>query len=582
MKRLFHAFETGFSLIETLVSTAILSVISVGLMNLSDLSLMGQQQVQLVRVLMSARSAIEGSLKSPAAWDRTIAGNHSFQCATTPPGCALNAANAGYYDFVVIDASGTKLSFDAGDLTTRLTPNGSHCENGVVDPSSSCAIKLKARWKPICDTYPCLNPSMDLKVDVVLDPAPTKSTINPSNYGVSIVRGLQANDIQSACLVLNGVYNAISNTCRPKYAGKSCAGTEGMPGGIVSSVHQDGSITCTPLFSGACDPTTQVVKSIDSSGHAVCGPKDCSCRYSKTWGACSQVCGGGTQTEIITVISPPTGAGSLCPAPQTQACNTQSCHWQTYGWSACSQECNGGTQTQVVKCIDSNTGNPTSDTVCLSDPTAGPKPATSQSCNTASCSWNYGSWGSCSISCGADGTQTRTATCQNNNTGASAGSTALCGGASVTSQTCNNGPCPVDCVGSFSACSPSCGPGTQMYTVTTPKVGTGRDCPYRTGDINNCNLGTCSASNCTTNSAMPWGNCTGTRISRAIDSINLMTVPDQTTVPAAQAATIAACQASGGTCILSYTNSRIYPSVYYDCYSGTAAPGGTSNGACDW
>jgi hypothetical protein len=68
-------------------------------------------------------------------------------------------------------------------------------------------------------------------------------------------------------------------------------------------------------------------------------------------------------------------------------------------------------------------------------------PVTTQSCNTQSCytySWSYGSWGSCSASCGG-GTQTRSATCLRSDGAAMDGS--YCGAVGPTSQSCNTAAC---------------------------------------------------------------------------------------------------------------------------------------------
>ncbi|MBI4090789.1 MAG: hypothetical protein HY422_02085 [Candidatus Komeilibacteria bacterium] len=102
---------------------------------------------------------------------------------------------------------------------------------------------------------------------------------------------------------------------------------------------------------GACSATcgggtaTQTVTctgsdgSIDGSGAACAGqippptsqscntqacPVDCLVE-SQGFGACSAACGGGTQTEILTVLIQPANGGAACRDPITQACNTQAC-----------------------------------------------------------------------------------------------------------------------------------------------------------------------------------------------------------------------------------------------------------------
>ncbi len=110
-------------------------------------------------------------------------------------------------------------------------------------------------------------------------------------------------------------------------------------------------------------------------------------------------------------------------------------------------------------------------------------------------SWSTGDYGACSATCG-DGTQTRRVTCAGS-LGTVDDSGAKCAGAvPASSQSCNLGPCPVNCVvGDFTAwgaCSASCGGGTQSRTrpiLTAPLYG-GLACPSL-GDSQACNLQSC-------------------------------------------------------------------------------------------
>ncbi len=91
--------------------------------------------------------------------------------------------------------------------------------------------------------------------------------------------------------------------------------------------------------------------------------------------------------------------------------------------------------------------------------------------NGSSCvanTWVTGVYGSCSVSCGWGGTQTRTVVCQQYN-----GVTvpdAFCGWTKpATSQACWASPCPIDCYWTWSAygaCNTTCGTGTKSRTFT--------------------------------------------------------------------------------------------------------------------
>ena len=150
--------------------------------------------------------------------------------------------------------------------------------------------------------------------------------------------------------------------------------------------------------------------------------------------------------------------------------------WQTGSYGACSLSCGGGTQTAPTVCKQNN-GTTVADSFCT-----GTKPAaTSQSCNIQACSidggWSAWGGGSCSVSCGG-GSQTQTRTCTNP---APANGGAACVGASSQTISCNTQACAVNCsytTTGWGACSASCGGGTQSYyyTITAPAQN-GGTCP---------------------------------------------------------------------------------------------------------
>jgi hypothetical protein len=75
---------------------------------------------------------------------------------------------------------------------------------------------------------------------------------------------------------------------------------------------------------------------------------------------------------------------------------------------------------------------------------------------------------------------------------------------------------PVDCVGSWGACSTTCGTGTQIYNVTTPAANGGTACTNNQGDVRRCSGPACGQ-NCvgdwikdSTTDTNGWGACSAT------------------------------------------------------------------------
>lgn len=456
--------QAGMSLIEVILGAAILALTAVSIPQLMKLMSHSSAQSQAIRVSVTERTKIEAYLKNHAAWTQTLQKNPSFACGTTNTGCSANVTNNGFYDFVLYsEQANEKLTYDPGDPMTRMTLQGNRCPAGVTDPSERCPIRFQASWKPICASYPCINPTLQINVTLSTTYGPNPDDVIPINaakYSYSVVRSFNEDDVQSACFALNGTYNSISNTCYPPHAGRTCVSL-GKPAQIVTGVNTDGTIDCSPFFHNACNPATQMMVGVTTVGAAVCGAQppptpviDCV----GNWGACSAACNGGTQTYTIT--TPASGGGAACPfaTGATQACNTQACPVNCVGsWQPCTQPCGGGTSTFVVTTPAANGGS-----ACIANN------GDVMACNTQACAIPVdcaGTWSPCDTS---TGTQIFTVTQAPQN-----------GGAACPASPQN---CTVNCVGGWGACAA----GVQTYTWSiTPKNG-GTACAYVNGATSAC------------------------------------------------------------------------------------------------
>jgi Spondin-like TSP1 domain len=113
-------------------------------------------------------------------------------------------------------------------------------------------------------------------------------------------------------------------------------------------------------------------------------PVNCVVSSWSEWSVCDQTCGGGTQTRTRTVITPASNEGTPCPIlSESRPCNTQVCppvNCVVSAWSAfdtCSSTCGGGTQTQTRTII----------TPASNGGTSCPVLSQSQTCNTQVCTF---------------------------------------------------------------------------------------------------------------------------------------------------------------------------------------------------
>ena len=266
-------------------------------------------------------------------------------------------------------------------------------------------------------------------------------------------------------------------------------------------------------------------------------------------GSCSVPCGTGQQEYTRRVLTSPSGGGSACPVLTTKMdCNTKLCDpiCDVGAWSEisnCSVPCGGGTvqQRRSVRCTNCAAG--TTESTCGATTRSAP-------CNTQTCAIDcvmsaWSAWSPCDEVCGnGTATRTRTVVTLPVQGGASCGSTAeyapcsspacptgciyspwqnvgqcsaQCGGGQLTQQrgvvippgtscpgatdrsvTCNEGPCPVDCLvgqwASEGACSATCGGGLQTFRrgVLQQSAGAGSPCPALVKQ-EACNTQSCAA-----------------------------------------------------------------------------------------
>jgi Spondin-like TSP1 domain/Thrombospondin type 1 domain len=261
----------------------------------------------------------------------------------------------------------------------------------------------------------------------------------------------------------------------------------------------------TPAAHGAeeCPTDVQETRACEVKPCAV----DCKVSPWTDWSTCSQPCGPGIQTRARSVDIDAMHGGAVCPAPMAESrpCNERPCpvdckvsEWSA--WSACSAACGGGTQTRS-RTVETDTAH---------GGDACPELTESRVCNSNPCPVDckvgaWSEWSACSKECGP-GEQTRTRIIDT----ASAHGGLECPALSEKRE-CQNKPCPVHCTVSewtdWSACSKTCGPGTQTRTrtVTTQPQHDGDACPALVED-QPCNVKPCAV-DCKVGDWSSWSSC---------------------------------------------------------------------------
>ncbi|XP_072574012.1 A disintegrin and metalloproteinase with thrombospondin motifs 17 isoform X1 [Paramormyrops kingsleyae] len=221
------------------------------------------------------------------------------------------------------------------------------------------------------------------------------------------------------------------------------------------------------------------------------------------WEDCSVQCGGGERKTVVSCMKIVNKTMALVNdshcnlenrlAPQTTACNMQSCQsrFLTSGWGPCSVSCGKGLQLREVMCIYQLQNGSYVNALAVYCP--GPKPSAVRTCETRHCGsmWEASEWSKCSSHCG-QGTRRRTITCTNPH--------GRCDAAPrpPEEEVCeDHSRCYEWKTGEWSKCSSSCGRGLQSRVVQCMHRVTGRhgsDCAgvLKPPAYRQCHQGACN------------------------------------------------------------------------------------------
>jgi len=256
----------------------------------------------------------------------------------------------------------------------------------------------------------------------------------------------------------------------------------------IKSMHQASGAACpTDCVNGICRKQTSCV--------TVSCPVHCTVSdWQLDSAGCSKTCGTGVQKKTRSVVDNRNHGGRHCPAlATTEACNTHRCPVDCamrpfLNWTTCTQSCGTGTQYRTTTMIHKSQFGGKACTENVQN----------QECNTQACPndcqvTDWADWGSCSVTCGPNGTQDRTRTVVAQ-TAPITGTP--CPTQLVESRSCSRGPCPVDCDftawSAYSVCSKSCGSGSMDRTrsIVTHHAHRGSVCP-NLSETKSCNNHRC-------------------------------------------------------------------------------------------
>lgn len=152
--------------------------------------------------------------------------------------------------------------------------------------------------------------------------------------------------------------------------------------------------------------------------------------------------------------------------------------WQALEWQSCDVDCGSGHQERNVTCEKllpgGNLETQETDTMCVSLQ----KPITRQECRMDLChyTWVVSEWNQCNVSCGGNGMESRTVTCQksaNSSTKVMTVDDKYClQGRPTSARLCNKGECQYEWeYGTWGSCDSVCGEGWMEREVWCVREG---------------------------------------------------------------------------------------------------------------
>ncbi|XP_078468260.1 A disintegrin and metalloproteinase with thrombospondin motifs 9-like [Lampetra planeri] len=236
------------------------------------------------------------------------------------------------------------------------------------------------------------------------------------------------------------------------------------------------------------------------------------------WQECSRTCRGEQHGKVVCVresdrlvVSEQRCHHLRRPEPLSQGCNTEcELRWHVAGRSECSAQCGPGQRSLEVRCVRYGPAKARSDVVDDRHCAELPKPAAREPCH-GDChltSWQYTSWSQCSQSC-AGGARTRDAACVNN-LGRRVSNQECDANQRVTSQSCNERPCPQWVASEWTECTATCGKGVRHRRVHCLRGEETLEETFCDAGARPEAMGTCELPECASWQAGPWGPCSVT------------------------------------------------------------------------
>ncbi len=175
--------QKGFSILEVLVATGLMAIISLGLVTMFQNMAIEQKRINLFNTLRELKSRMEFVVRDQNAWVKTIndTSNPSLSCLINSTICTVQDPATGSPTKIVLsDAAGNRV-FDLLDWTgagaSGFTENGTPCttfSSAAGAGVDSCPISYRLVYLMFCTNgaTTCSNPQIKVTGRLIFNPHP--------------------------------------------------------------------------------------------------------------------------------------------------------------------------------------------------------------------------------------------------------------------------------------------------------------------------------------------------------------------------------------------------------------------------
>ncbi|MBT4761900.1 MAG: prepilin-type N-terminal cleavage/methylation domain-containing protein [Bdellovibrionaceae bacterium] len=266
--------ERGFSIMEVMVTTGIMAIISAGMAKMITNMSVDNKKALIKSTAISIISRVESQVKSDYIWESTrgnpkndgngqVKGGESFFCLDTDNSCSKNPRHFILYSSAT-DTTSNLSSDDPNPANRGYNFSGEACSGfDAINGNNECPFQMTLTYTPVCtNNGNCVLSGTDIRIEASLKykPASRKFEIpfNSSRYQFSFLRGsgTSGNYSEQACKQLQGVWDG--NQCKLNTAsvcadllgtwnGTLCTATvsPGASCGSIGGVWSVGTSTCS-------------------------------------------------------------------------------------------------------------------------------------------------------------------------------------------------------------------------------------------------------------------------------------------------------------------------------------------------